>query len=226
YNSDLDIDSSQRIYPPFDDDAVPTTPTNSSFPASRYPIAPSEDQYNFNPLEHVIIVNGNNDPESSGAVVTVQTEEQVISSQVLYTLHARANVVVNETFLAHGMYLTLDTALEDYFSIDIFCDEAANVKGVAEYIFMRRYLYIDKLAIQKDYQRRGIGTLMMMRLLELARWRHKDMLLFALLPVVNFYCRWGFEPCTEWPYVEGDVGIILRKKVAAPERPMTRATTV
>ncbi|RUS14505.1 hypothetical protein BC937DRAFT_93710, partial [Endogone sp. FLAS-F59071] len=220
YNPDLDIDSSQRIYPPFDDGSLPTTPTGTAPPpASPYPVSPFEDQYNFSPFEHVLLVYGpNNDPASSGAFVTVQTEDQVVKDEVLHLLYASANILVYHTFQAHGMNLTLDTALEDYFSIDIFCDQGAQVKGVAEYIFMRRYLYIDKLAVHHEYQRRGIGTIMMLRLLELARWRSKDVLLFALLPVVDFYRRWGFEECPEWPYIEGDAGVILRKKVAAPER--------
>lgn len=221
YNPDLDIDSSQRIYPPFDDGSLPTTPTGTTVPspASPYPISPFEDQYNCSPFDHVLLVYGpNNDPASSGAFVTVQTEDQVVKDEALHLLYASANILVYQTFQAHGMNLTLDTALEDYFSIDIFCDQGAQVKGVAEYIFMRRYLYIDKLAVHHEYQRRGIGTIMMLRLLELARWRSKDVLLFALLPVVDFYRRWGFEECPEWPYIEGDAGVILRKKVAAPDR--------
>jgi hypothetical protein len=53
----------------------------------------------------------------------------------------------------------------------------------------------------------------MQRLYTIAQKRNKDILLYALGPVVNIYKKWGFEYCKEWPPIEGDIGAIMRKRI-------------
>lgn len=221
-NSDLDLDPSQCIFPAGYLETDDTASINSTTSSIIYPhldktfdpvSAPLQDYYVSNPLSKPLLHYAP-DPVLCGGIITLQTEDQVMRDRRLQALFANANNVVKHTFERVGMHLSLQTALEDFFSIDIFTDTTGVVRAVSEFIFMRKYLYVDKLCVRQDLQKRSIGNMMMQRLILLAQARDKDaILLFALKNSEPFYCKLGFQRTEEWKSSEMDIGHIMRYKL-------------
>lgn len=82
--------------------------------------------------------------------------------------------------------------LEDDFTVDVLVDcYTGQVLAVAEYVFMRKYVWVECLAVHPGFQRFGLGQLMMERVKAIATYRSKTLLLFALMDVVDFYTSAG-----------------------------------
>ena len=53
---------------------------------------------------------------------------------------------------------------EDGFTLDVLLDETkGTVLGTVQYCFMRKYVWVDALAVQKDARRLGVGSALMNR---------------------------------------------------------------
>lgn len=97
---------------------------------------------------------------------------------------------------------------EDDFTVDILVD-GDQVLGVVEYIFMRKYLWIECFAISPQYQKQGIGKWFMNYIKSIALHRKKSILLYSLMPVVDFYTNVGFIPAVSFPCRDWHVGKFL-----------------
>ncbi|KAL2911653.1 hypothetical protein HK105_208861 [Polyrhizophydium stewartii] len=106
----------------------------------------------------------------------------------------RAVKTVNAIFAEKKIHVDLvEGCCEDDFTAEILVDDASdNVMAVAEFVFMRKYLWIECFAVSKSLQRAGIGKLLMERMLQIAHTRRKNILLYALDDVVPFYQSLGF----------------------------------
>ncbi|KAF9971526.1 hypothetical protein BGZ73_005532 [Actinomortierella ambigua] len=161
-------------------------------------------------------------PHIRGFCFTVQSELALQYEQAQRVVFSHASNLVNFCFQQYHMDLSLDASLDDGFTVDMFLSNELGENGVdvnvvhavTQFIFMRSYIYVDKICVSHHMLRLGIGSFMMERIVELAEKRGKDILLYALGPVVPVYRRWGFRECKEWPVQEEDFGIIMRKRVA------------
>jgi len=215
-NNDLDLEIDL-------DQTVLLAPSDSSKhrPSKKHNgrITPMEDGTAGNPMDSILVVSQtDSNSVCSGAIITIQTIGQVLQNKALKSIFYMANEAVRNAPKTHktNTDTSLAASLDDYLSIDIFCDEAMNVKGVLEYIFLQRYLCIYRIVIPEKYQRHGVGSTMMKRMLLLAKWRHKDLLVYAHPDTVPIYTKWGYEI---WNDMEADdESVIMIKRVAAPER--------
>ncbi|KAI8360610.1 hypothetical protein B0O80DRAFT_207902 [Mortierella sp. GBAus27b] len=156
----------------------------------------------------------------NGYCFTIQSELALKYEHAQQVLFDQASALVRDSFLQYNMDLSLDSSLDDEFTLDLFVSSAPSddmseirVRGVTQFIFMKAYIYIDKICVGHQHQKTGIGAFLMQRLYTIAQKRNKDILLYALGPVVNIYKKWGFEYCKEWPPIEGDIGAIMRKRI-------------
>ncbi|ORY92387.1 hypothetical protein BCR41DRAFT_402596 [Lobosporangium transversale] len=165
------------------------------------------------------IVDGDND-HLNGYCFTVQSELALKFEAAQRVLFQQASDLIQGSFFQYNMDLSLDSSLDDGFTIDIFVSSAPSkdladitVRGVTQFIFMKSYIYVDKICVAQKYQKMGIGAFLMDRILKIAQKRNKDILLYALGPVIGAYKRWGFEYCKEWPPIPKDVGAVMRKRI-------------
>lgn len=156
----------------------------------------------------------------NGYCFTIQSELALKYEPAQQVLFEQASALVHASFLQYNMDLSLDSSLDDEFTLDLFVSSAPSkdmsqirVRGVTQFIFMKAYIYVDKICVAYEHQKTGIGAFLMKRLYNIAKKRNKDVLLYALGPVVNIYKKWGFEYCKEWPPIEGDIGAIMRKRI-------------
>ncbi|KAG0050992.1 hypothetical protein BGZ83_004243 [Gryganskiella cystojenkinii] len=161
------------------------------------------------------------DDRLTGYVFTIQSELAIRYESAQRELFDQASRLVRECFLPYHMDLSLDSSLDDNFTIEIYVsskpydDESKlTVRGVTQFIFMKEFIYVDKICVSKEHQKIGIGAFMMERIKKLAMQRKKDVLLYALGPVIDVYLKWGFEYCKEWPPIPNDVGAIMRSRMA------------
>ncbi|KAF9586709.1 hypothetical protein BGW38_007542 [Lunasporangiospora selenospora] len=154
----------------------------------------------------------------NGYCFTVQSELAFTYEPALRNLFLQASDLVQKSFFQYNMDLSLDSSLDDNFTVEVFVMDLESpmnsVRGVTQFVLMKGYIYVDKICVKHEFQRTGIGYYMMTRIFELAEKRKKDVLLYALGPVVKLYQKWGFKYCKEWPAIEKDIGVIMRKRVA------------
>ncbi|KAF9194327.1 hypothetical protein BGZ50_006418 [Haplosporangium sp. Z 11] len=163
-------------------------------------------------------------PQLDGYCFTVQSELALQYEGAQKTLFEQASSLVQRSFYQYNMDLSLDSSLDDGFTVDIYVSSApskdlsqAVVRGVTQFIFMKSYIYVDKICVSAEHQKKGIGHMMMGRIEEIAEKRKKDILLYALGPVVKIYLQWGFKYCKEWPADPKDIGVIMRKRIATKD---------
>ncbi|KAG0029585.1 hypothetical protein BGZ81_003599 [Podila clonocystis] len=156
----------------------------------------------------------------SGFCFTVQSELALQYEPAQRILFEQSSNLVQHVFWQYNMDLTLDTSLDDGFTVDMFVSSAPEsdvgkitVRGVTQFIFMKSYIYVDKICVAPEHQKSGLGKFMMDRIIAWAEQRDKDILLYALGPVVKVYEKWGFQYCKEWPAIPDDIGAIMRKRV-------------
>ncbi|KAF9100003.1 hypothetical protein BGX29_000060 [Mortierella sp. GBA35] len=210
YNPDLDADKDQRLQ-------------------HRYPAI-----LNKNNDKNVCVESGviyypdvlTNDDNIylTGFCFTIQSELALRYDTAQKELFDQASDLVHRSFYQYQMDLSLDSSLDDNFTVDIFVSSMPStdyakitVRGVTQFIFMKGYIYVDKICVEKEHQKSGIGAMMMGRIEALAKLRNKDILLYALGPVVKVYQKWGFKYCKEWPAIEKDIGVIMRKRIATKD---------
>ncbi|KAF9171275.1 hypothetical protein BGX20_007847 [Mortierella sp. AD010] len=206
YNPDLDADKDQTL-----PDQIPNI-------------------LNRNNSEGVCVESGviyipewTNNPKNQylkGYCFTIQSELALKYEPAQRVLFEQASDLVQRSFYQYNMDLSLDSSLDDNFTIDIFVSSVPSedlsqitVRGVTQFIFMKSYIYVDKICVAHEYQKMGIGAFLMERVYSIARKRNKDILLYALGPVVDVYKKWGFEYCKEWPPIPKDIGVIMRKRI-------------
>ncbi|KAJ3191009.1 hypothetical protein HK101_008178 [Irineochytrium annulatum] len=121
-----------------------------------------------------------------------------------------AERVVREEFAAKNVAADLSSVIHERFAVDLAIDiGTGEVAGAAEYVFMRKYLWLDAIATSKEARGCGVGTLLLDRLVAAARWRGKALLCFALNDVVDWYLARGFKVCNAFPREEWHIGQFL-----------------
>ncbi|KAJ3007312.1 UNVERIFIED_CONTAM: hypothetical protein HDU68_003581 [Siphonaria sp. JEL0065] len=111
-----------------------------------------------------------------------------------------AQKLVFEQFAKKNVNADLEGVLDDDFTLDVVIDPiSGQVVGAVEYVFMKRYLWIDAIAVREDVRGLGVGCIMMERLRNIASIRSKEMLCFGLHDVCGWYHRQGFSYSSEFP---------------------------
>ncbi|KAI1291644.1 hypothetical protein EDD11_008806 [Mortierella claussenii] len=171
-------------------------------------------------IYHPQIINEPDNEYLNGYCFTIQSELALKYEAAQRVLFDQASDLVQRSFFPYNMDLSLDSSLDDSFTIDIFVSSVPSkemsditVRGVTQFIFMKSYIYVDKICVAKEHQKVGIGAFLMDRIYRMAKKRNKDVLLYALGPVVGMYKKWGFEYCKEWPPIPKDIGVIMRKRI-------------
>jgi GNAT superfamily N-acetyltransferase len=108
------------------------------------------------------------------------------SDPLRWKIFTQASQLVSLLFLEKRINIDLDAGIsEEHFTVDILVDSTTfQVLGVSEYLFMRKYLWIECFAILPIAQKQGIGKWFMKHLKSMASHRQKSILLYSLIPVI------------------------------------------
>lgn len=112
----------------------------------------------------------------------------------MHIIFDQANKMARDSFSDKNLEMSLaqDVCSGD-FTVDVLVDPSCGeVVACVEYIYMRRYVWIECLAVKKTYQHTGLGKILMDRIKYVAKDRRKDILLYSLLDVIEFYSAFGF----------------------------------
>ncbi|KAJ3091734.1 hypothetical protein HK102_013624 [Quaeritorhiza haematococci] len=140
-------------------------------------------------------------------VVSIRGPEAIEQSSFLASKLQEADTLMQSVFLERGIGANLEDVAEGSYTADIVMDaESTEVLGVAKYIFMRDYMWVDEIAVKPGCQKMGIGSSLLRRLKDVAYAREKDILLYALTPVIPFYERNGLTQCDHWVVGERTFG--------------------
>jgi len=154
---------------------------------------------------------------------TIQNEIQMEYSPELKTLFGQANEIIKKEFLNKDMEVSLDWSMDEGMTVDLFVKEIPSLfhqlhetVGVCEYIFMKKYLWLEVIAVKEEFRNNGIGRLLLERIANIAMNRKKDILLYALNDVVPFYLHLGFEFSPKFPHKPYHDGYFLIKRITSP----------
>ncbi|KAJ3099407.1 hypothetical protein HDU96_010718 [Phlyctochytrium bullatum] len=136
------------------------------------------------------------DGQTSVSLLSIQGKDQAQANQDAFF---QANRMMTETFYEKGILADLDRVVTNEFCVDIVRDASGRVIGAADYVFTKRYLYLDSLAVDKSARGGGISVLLLNRLKHVAHARGKEMLLFGLNDVTALYGAQGFKFNKELP---------------------------
>jgi GNAT superfamily N-acetyltransferase len=125
-----------------------------------------------------------------GALSTVSFLGNPRSSSAL-AIFTQATRMVHDSFREKMIEMELFKDLGTDFTVDalILNDQ---VIACVEYVFMKKYVWIECLAVTKQMQRTKFGTLLINRIIDVAKYRRKDVLVYSLADVVGFYVQKGF----------------------------------
>jgi len=153
---------------------------------------------------------------------TIQNETQMETVPELKTLFNQANDIIKREFLNKDMEVSLDWSMDEGMTIDLFVKEIPSLfhqlhetVGICEYIFMKKYLWLEVITVKQEFRNFGIGRLLIERIADIARNRNKDILLYALEDVVPFYLHLGFEFSPKFPHKPYHDGYFMIKKIAS-----------
>jgi len=154
--------------------------------------------------------------------VTIQNEAQMEYAPELKALFNQANEIIKSEFLHKDMEVSLDWSMDEGMTVDLFVKEIPSLfhhicetVGICEYIFMKKYLWLEVITVKEEFRNHGIGKLLLERIIDIARNRNKDILLYALNDVVPFYLHFGFEFSPKFPHKPYHDGYFMIKKVAS-----------
>jgi hypothetical protein len=84
------------------------------------------------------------------------------TASMLALIH-RAETLVRDSFEEHQISINLVHTLEDNFITSIIFDKSLSVKAVVEYVWMKKYLWIESFTVEKSFRHKGIGRLLLQR---------------------------------------------------------------
>jgi len=153
---------------------------------------------------------------------TIQNETQMEYIPELKTLFNQANDMIKNEFLHKDMDVSLDWSMDEGMTVDLFVKEIPSLfhhihetVGVCEYIFMKKYLWLEVITVKQEFRNNGIGRLLLERIVDIAKNRNKDILLYALEDVVPFYLHLGFEFSPKFPHKPYHDGYFMVMKIAS-----------
>jgi len=154
--------------------------------------------------------------------ITIQNETQMEYIPELKTLFNQANDIIKNEFLHKDMEVSLDYSMDEGMTVDLFVKEIPSLfhhvhetVGICEYIFMKKYLWLEVVTVKEEFRNIGIGRLLLERIADIARNRNKDILLYALNDVVPFYLHLGFEFSPKFPHKPYHDGYFMIKKITS-----------
>ncbi|KAJ3202592.1 hypothetical protein HDU67_000422 [Dinochytrium kinnereticum] len=104
-----------------------------------------------------------------------------------------ADNLVKEQFAEKNVVADLSGVVEDEFSLEYAKDaRTGKILGAAEFVQMKRYLWLHHLAVDREARGCGVGATLLDRLKYIAACRGKQLLCFALYDVVDWYAQQGF----------------------------------
>ena len=112
-------------------------------------------------------------------------------------MYNEANKIVKETFLSREIDADLEFVKDNGFTVDIVYQNTMNsddgaVMGCAMYILMRKYVWVEEVAVKSIWRGGGVGRVLIERMKQIAKARGKSVLLYALEEAVGFYLKLGF----------------------------------
>ncbi|KAJ3215195.1 hypothetical protein HK099_006480 [Clydaea vesicula] len=115
-----------------------------------------------------------------------------------YHLHKfyQANEMVKENFLELDVDADLSFIIDDGFSCEIIFEKEEideNVLGVSMFVYMKKYIWVEDVVVDKKFRGIGVGKVLIKRLKEMAVYREKSILLYSLSNSIPFYEKEGFK---------------------------------
>jgi hypothetical protein len=98
-----------------------------------------------------------------------------------------------------------------------FSPRNVEVVAVMEYVFMKRYMWLEVIAVKQEYKGLGIGKLLMNRMTSIANAKDKDILLYSLNDVISFYKQFDFEFSPKFPHKPYHDGWFMTKRCKTPK---------
>jgi len=98
-----------------------------------------------------------------------------------------------------------------------FSPRNVEVVAVMEYVFMKRYMWLEVIAVKQEYKGLGIGKLLMHRMSSIANAKDKDILLYSLNDVISFYKQFDFEFSPKFPHKSYHDGWFMTKRCRTPK---------
>lgn len=121
-----------------------------------------------------------------GKIVSIYSFNSSPKESFKLKIFSQAIDLVSTLFLEKRIEMDIVLGIsEDNFTVDILVD-GDQVLGVVEYVFMRKYLWIECFAISPTVQKQGIGKWFMNYIKSIASRRKKSILLYSLMPVIVF----------------------------------------
>jgi len=153
---------------------------------------------------------------------TIQNETQMENSPELKSLFNQANDIIKKEFLTKDMDVSLDWSMDEGMTVDLFVKEIPSLfhqmyetVGICEYIFMKKYLWLEVIALKPEFRSNAIGRLLLERIADIAMNRNKDILLYALNDAVPFYLHLGFQFSPKFPHKPYHDGYFMIKKMTS-----------
>ncbi|KAJ3366901.1 hypothetical protein HDU91_001687 [Kappamyces sp. JEL0680] len=139
-------------------------------------------------------------------------------SPELSLLLSHAEQLVKTTFASYEILMDLVHTREDGFTLDLIVDFAqSRVIASQEFVFMKKYLWLESLVVSSEYRRKGYGRALIKRLIKIASAAQKSILLYSLFDSLPFYFSCGFQLSKDFPFMEGHHGLFLELKVASEQ---------
>ncbi|KAI9204275.1 uncharacterized protein BJ171DRAFT_122302 [Polychytrium aggregatum] len=158
-------------------------------------------------------------PEGHVRIVRIygRDENEVLKSHLLISLYEAASQLLVDEFNRIAITTSaLDSIFEYGLSCEIVVDEVTNeVMGVVKYVVLKRYVYVDTLAIASNYQRRGIGSLLMNRMKQISIERSRPIFLYATCSAVEFYQKQGLKISTTWHSGDAETAVYMESDETA-----------
>jgi len=144
-------------------------------------------------------------PAQSGAIfptilsiITIKQDSDLTGDAE--SLYYEADQWIRDLFAQKGISTHLDTTFAHHFTTLLIIDPSTRqLVATCEAVFMRKYLWIEVLAVKDTWRRRGVGRAIMERLMSWAKGRSKEMGLFAVWSAVPFYDSLGLGDSSKWP---------------------------
>ncbi|KAJ3040833.1 hypothetical protein HDV00_010448 [Rhizophlyctis rosea] len=112
----------------------------------------------------------------------------------------KASKMVERAFEEKGIVGDLRYHAEEHFIADIIVNMGDDEPvGALQYAFMKKYIWLDSVTVDKRWRGIGCGRVLLERIIEVAKNRQKDILLYALADVVALYQKFGFQIELKYP---------------------------
>ena len=133
------------------------------------------------------------------------------SPPALSDVFSKAKKLTKCTFTKLGLSTNLYHTKNDQFTTMAISNKNQDIVAVAEYVFMRDYVWIESLCVASEFQGQGIGHMMFNMLYHIGHLVKKELLLYSLHSAVPFYKSCGFSETEQFPFT-CDNGMYLSQK--------------